>query len=459
MRASNALTDEVSALGRLALPLAAVQAGNQLMSLVDAAIVGRLGSAELGAVGVANAIHFTFTVAGIGVMLGLDPLIAQSLGAGETHRAKTLAFQGFWLALGVGAVLTALVALTSLVLPATGVDADVARAASAYLPVRALGIVPLLWFVGARSYLSSVGRTGPMVGAMVLGNAMNASLAWLLVFGGDTRLTRAIPLLRSVPALGIVGAAWSTTACAVVQLLVLAPALASALRDASPGGRGPRRDDLARAAKLGAPIGLQLMAEVGVFALVGVYAARIGSVAAAAHQVALTLSSFSFTFCLGIASAASVRVGRAVGALDQAGVRRAGLVALGCGTAVMLCSALGFHLAPYALVRVITDRPEVIAIAAPLLTITAVFQVSDGLQAVGAGVLRGAGDTRTAFLANLVGHYAVGLPLALGLGFGLHMGLRGLWWGLCAGLTAVAVGLSLRFLWISARPIAPIEQP
>jgi len=146
-------------------------------------------------------------------------------------------------------------------------------------------------------------------------------------------------------------------------------------------------------------------------------------------------------------------VGWAVGAGDGRAARRAGLTALGAGAAIMALPAAAFLLAPQALARAMSDDPLVVAAAPPLLLVAAAFQICDGIQGVGAGVLRGAGDTRFTFAANMVGHWLVGLPVAIGLGVGLRLGVTGLWWGLCAGLSAVAVALLSRFWRISARPI------
>ncbi|HEY5676402.1 MAG TPA: MATE family efflux transporter, partial [Myxococcales bacterium] len=145
------------------------------------------------------------------------------------------------------------------------------------------------------------------------------------------------------------------------------------------------------------------------------------------------------------------------GARDTPAARRSGLTAFAGGAGIMSLSALCFWLAPGALARMLSDQADVISASVPLLGVCAVFQLSDGIQGVGAGVLRGAGDTRFAFLANLIGHYFVGLPVAIGLGIWRGHGVIGLWWGLCAGLTAVAVALLTRFVRISAREIAPLE--
>jgi len=152
-----------------------------------------------------------------------------------------------------------------------------------------------------------------------------------------------------------------------------------------------------------------------------------------------------------------VRVGWAVGARDPLAARRSGLTAIAAGAAIMSLSGLAFLLFPREVARLVTDDPDVLALAAPLLSVAAVFQLSDGVQGVSAGVLRGAADTRFTFAANMVGHWVVGLPVALALGFGAGLGVVGLWWGLCAGLSAVAIALLVRFARISARGIRPVE--
>jgi MATE family multidrug resistance protein len=197
-------------------------------------------------------------------------------------------------------------------------------------------------------------------------------------------------------------------------------------------------------------------AEVGIFALVGVLAARISTLDLAAHQVVISIASFTFTVAVGIATAASVRVGRAVGARDPDATRAAGHAGFLGGLLVMGTSALVFALFPEPLGRIITNDGAVIAASLPLFAVAAFFQLSDGVQAVGAGVLRGAADTRFSFVANIFGHWFIGLPIALYLGFHKQMGIVGLWWGLCAGLTVVAVLLFVRFERLSRSGIEPV---
>ena len=430
---------ELRELFRLAGPVALAQCGNQLMGLVDVAVLGRFGARELAASGVGNAVFFAFSVVGIGVVLGIDPLIAQAVGAGDHNRARRALWQGVWLAIAMTAVLTVVLVAGASLIPLIGAP-ELTGEARAFLLVRTTSLLPLLLFFVVRSYLQAYGRTGPLVPAMVVANIMN--------FGGDLLL---------IPPLGVAGAALATTICTIAEIAIVAVPLRTL---PTPGhehvSHRIERRDVAAAFHIGLPIGLQMGAEVGVFALVALLAARAGTVQLAAHQVAISLASFTFTIALGVAAAGSVRVGLAIGAGKQQATRLAGHAAFAGGAMVMGASALTFAVAPRALARLITDQGTVLDTAVPLLLVVAVFQLSDGIQAVGAGVLRGAADTRFPLYANLVGHWLIGLPIAVFLGFRLRWGVVGLWWGLCAGLTVVAIALVLRFEGLSRRRIAPI---
>jgi MATE family multidrug resistance protein len=316
----------------------------------------------------------------------------------------------------------------------------VAHDARLFIWLRLPGLWPMLAFAALRSYLQSRENIRPLVVSTIAANVANLVLDLVLVFGK-----------LGLPGLGAPGSGLATSLCSFLQLAMVIPA-------AHPGPlRAPRGVDLRKALDVGVPVGLQMGAEVGVFALVGVLAGRLGAQSLAAHQVAISLASFTFCAAVGVGMAGTVRVGWAIGARDTPAARRAGLTAFLGGAGIMSIAALCFWLLPEALARMLSDQPDVIAAAGPLLAVCAVFQLSDGIQAVGAGVLRGAGDTRFTFLANLVGHYALGLPIAILLGLRLGQGVIGLWWGLCAGLTAVAVALLTRFLRLSAREIVPLE--
>lgn len=444
MRARSFKT-ELRALLRLAIPLAAAQAGSQLMGVVDVAVLGRYGARELAGAGLANAVFFACSVIGIGTLVGIDPLISQAVGAGDRARARHVMWQGLWLSLTITGALTIVLVALTLGLARTGAQAELIEPAQTYLWFRIAALAPMLAINPVRSYLQAHGVTRPMVTSMVIANVVNVVGDIALVFG-----------VGPIPPLGVAGAAIATVICIILQFTIIASAVRSVHVDGHVDHRWTT-SEIARALRVGVPVGLQMGAEVGVFALVGVLAARLGTLDLAAHQLAINLASFTFTVALGVAAAGSVRVGIGVGARDVTATRIAGHTAFFGGAAFMGCSALAFLLFPRAITRLVTNQESVIAAALPLMLVAAVFQIGDGVQAVGAGVLRGAGDTRYAFGANVIGHWLIGLPIALFLGFRQKLGIVGLWWGLCVGLTTVAILLFVRFEKISRSGIAPLR--
>ncbi len=446
---------ELGALVRLAVPLALATAGQSLMSVVDAAVVGRAGAVPLAGVGLGTLLFFAISVAGMGTMMGLDPIVSQALGSGDGTRARHFLWQGAWLALLLGGLLAVPLGFVPTLLGPLGIAPDVAAQASGHLLARIPSLPALLFFFAARSYLQGANAPRAVVLSAVMANVVNLLLDLLLVFGGEG-LPPWAGALRAIPPLGAAGSGIATSIATWLQAAFVAWA-AGRIPAAGPWARRPVAREMRLAVKVGAPVGLHMAAEVGVFALVGLLAGRLGAVPMAAHQVAIALASFSFNAAVGIGNAGSVRVGWAVGSRDTPAARRAGLVAFGAGAALMSTWGLAFLLFPGIFARLMSTDPAVVAATTPLLRVAGLFQISDGIQAVGAGVLRGAGDTRFTLWANLVGHWALGLPAALGMGLALGYGVTGLWWGLLVGLTAVAVALFVRFRRVSSREIVPIQ--
>jgi MATE family multidrug resistance protein len=450
------IRSELPPLLLLSVPLAVTQGGQALMGAVDVAVLGRAGPVLLGGAGLGNALFFTIAILGMGVMHGFDPLVAQALGAGDTGRARRLVWQAGWLALGLAGVLAVPTALAPALLEPIGIATDVARQASRFLEWRMLGLPFFFLYFGPRSFLQARGRLRPMVVAVAIANVVNLLLDLLLVFGGTGLPAWAGPL-RAVPALGVVGAACASNAASLVQLLVLSLAVRSEARPVA--GRRlppPDRRELALALRVGLPAGLHMFAEVSFFSLASLLAGRLGILPLAAHQVALQVATVTFTVAIGLGNAGSVRVGLAVGARDRAGARRAGQAALLGATVFMAACSLVLLAFPAFVARILTDDPDVIAAVVPLLRIAALFEIFDGAQAVGAGILRGAGQTRFTFAANMVAYWVIGLPLVLVLGFGLKLGVSGIWSGFVLCLVLVAASLVWRFHRISSREIAPL---
>lgn len=434
---------------RLAVPLAVGLAGNNLLGLVDTLFAGRLDEVALSATGVGNSITFLATVLAMGMVMGLEPIVAQARGAGDAVLARRTLSEGLILASLLALPAFGLMFLLAQIsLPLVGIDPESEASVYEYMLGRAGSVLPFLWFTALRGYLQAANKASAVLWSTLAANLINAPLNGVFALGDDALIAVGLPAI-GLPAMGIYGLGLASTLVSFVQAAVLWNVLR----------RMPRIEGVGRAEnagvlkifKLGLPIGLHLAAEVGIFGAVTVIAGGMGPIIGGAHQLALQVSSFTFTLCLGISQATTVRVGGAIGARNGPGVRASGLSGMSLGLMVMTVSALILSLWPEAIARLITDNPEVIAVAVPLLRIAGVFQLFDGLQAVAAGALRGASDTRAAFLLALVGYWGVGLPAALALAFWAKWGAAGLWWGLTSGIVVASLSLTVRFLRFARR--------
>ena len=423
---------------RLAVPVVVAELGWVAMGIVDIAMVGRLGPEAIGAVGVGSVLFFAVVVFGIGVLLGLDPLVAQAYGAGRLDECHRWLFHGVGLSLMLAAPLTLIAAPLIATLDRWGLDPDVQRLTAPYLSKILWSIVPLLFYTAFRRYLQAIGLVTPITAALVSANLINVLINWLLIFGN-----------LGAPRLGVDGAAWATCVSRVYLALFLVVAILGHERRYRAGlWHVPRRLELHRLRRLstlGLPAAVQVTLEVGVFAVVTALAGRLAPATLAAHQIVLNIASVTFMVPLGVGSAGAVRVGQAVGRLDAPGARYAGWAALALGGGFMTSTAVTFVLAPYAILGLFTTDATVIRVGVSLLLVAALFQLFDGLQGVATGVLRGFGDTRTPMVWNLVGHWVVGLPVGYVLCFEWGWGVVGLWIGLSTGL--ILVGVMLVAAW------------
>ena len=448
---------ELRELIALALPIVGGFVGNQLMGVVDNVMVGRLGAAAIGGAGIGGGIYNAISIVAMGCVMGIDPLVSQAVAAGEHRTARRTYWQGVRVALLASVPLVVVILLAApAILGPLRVEPAVAEETRRYLWGRAWNTVPVALFAAARSYVQAAGYARAVVAWTIVANVLNFVFDAVLIYGDATLERLGLPPI-GLPALGVFGAGLASTLAATLSLAVLWYAISKMPAPDDPLRRRADPATMRQIVALGLPVGLQMLVEISAFALASALSGRIGQVAAAGNQIALILASMTFMVPLGIATATSVRVGQAVGRGDVRGTRRAGFAGFTASTAFMAVSALAFIVWPRSLARLITDQPDVLAAAVPLVRVAALFQLFDGIQVTAAGALRGAGDTRSTFLANLAGHFVIGLPIAIGLAFGVGLGATGLWWGLSAGLTAVALILGGRFLSLSARPIARIR--
>ncbi len=437
-RSSHVDREELRRLIALSLPIALAQLGWTAMHLVDTAILGRSSSLDLAAATTARSIMFAAASLGMGLALSLEPIAAQAIGAGEHARA--------WGALRASLVASLLVSLptigltfaTTLLLAPLGADPALTPLIRSCLVGQAPGILAFFLFLAGKTYLQAKGETLPSLVASIIANVVNVFVCMLLVRGDVALKSVGLPAI-GLPALGAFGAGLASS---VASTVLAAWVLGAAYRGRP---KEPRVVvSLGTITRIGLPLGLQLLAEIGVFAVVSLIAGRFGSTVVSAHQIALGLASFTFMAALGVSGATAVRVGHAVG--EGVSPRRRGVLGLGLGALSMCTGALMFALFPRQLVALFTHDQQVIDVGSTLVRIAAVFQLFDGVQVVAAGALRGIGDVRYPFLAQLGAHWGVGLPVALVFGIALKGGAVGLWVGLTLGLVTVAIVMTRRFL-------------
>ncbi|MCU0657128.1 MAG: MATE family efflux transporter [Polyangiaceae bacterium] len=452
---NSTVTSEIRETLRLALPITFAQVALMTMGLVDAALVGRVSATELAAVSMGNSMAFAMICPAMGVTMAVEPLASQAVGAGEPMRAWTSFRAGVLACLWLSVPTMALVAGSALVLGPAGVDGAVVPSAQRFIWARLPGVPMWLLFMAAKAYLEARGVTRPLYLWGWIANVLNFLICAVLVFGDGALKRIGLPAL-GLPALGSLGAGLATS----FSNTVLAAAALGAAWGCRPEGatllgeREELREMSRKLLRVGVPIGFQILTEVGVFSAVSVLVGRLGAVPTAAHQIALGLASFTFMGVLGMSGATSVRVGRAIGAGEAGGPRRAGIVGVGLGAAYMACCGVVFLLAPGPLARLFSEDPAVLAVAENLIRVAAAFQIFDGIQGVSSGALRGAADTRFASWVNVLCHWGVGLPMAVLFGLVGGRGVVGLWWGLCVGLLVVSAALLWRFWRISSRAIA-----
>ncbi|HSG08573.1 MAG TPA: MATE family efflux transporter [Longimicrobiales bacterium] len=421
---------DLSVLVRLAFPVAVVQVGMMAMGAVDTVMVGRVSATDLAAVALGNLYFFGVAVFGMGVLFGLDPVISQAVGAQDEVAVARGVQRGAMLSLALTVFASLLLLPAGPVLGFLRQPDDVVPVAHGYALASILGVLPFYLFNVFRQSLQAMGRVAPILLTVILANLGNVVFNWILIYGN-----------LGFPALGAVGSGWATSLSRWLMLVLLLGFGWRRLRSSVRPFRGEALAvaSLMRFLRLGTPIGVQQMLEFGVFGAAGLLMGWIGTVAMASHQVALNLAALTFMVPVGIAQAAAVLVGQAVGRGDAPGARRAAGAGLITGAAFMSGTAALFLTAPLFLAEIYSADPAVVALAALLIPIAGVFQVFDGIQVVGAGVLRGVGDTRIPMVMNLLGFWVVGLPVSAFLAFGLALGPRGIWIGLASGIGAVAL--------------------
>jgi MATE family multidrug resistance protein len=437
--------DELRATLALAWPLILANLTQQVIQATDVLLMGRLGASQLAAATLALNLTFTFNLLMLGLVIASSPMMATALGprfnaVGDVRRTFraglwliALMLPPYWLVLWhVGDLMRAL-----------GQSDELARQGQTFLRAYMWCTAPWLLFQLLRNFVAALERPRIVLWLSLAGIGVNALLSWSLIFG---RL--------GLPALGLVGGGLGSTLtwlamCGALVVVVLTDRRFRRFHLFGNWWRFDRQRTLAMV-RLGWPIGVTMALEMGVFALAAYFMGWIGAPAVAAHAVALQIAALTFMVPLGLGQAATVRVGLALGRRDEAGITRAGWTAWVIGVGFMGTMALGMWAFPRELVTLfLNDVPAnavVIALAVSFLRVAAAFQLVDGAQVIGAGMLRGLHDTRWPLLFALVGYWVVGLGIGAWLAFARDWKGVGIWIGLAAGLAAVAALMLARWI-------------
>ena len=438
---------------KLAAPMALTQLGQIVMMTTDLALIGRLGEEAIAAAALANTVYFVSFTVGMGVVSAVAPLAAQAFGARNPHRVRRALRAGFWAALLISLPMMIFPLYGERILLMLGQAQVPAKLAQTYLLGLVWGATPALCLMAIRGFMGALHRPEPVLWITLAAIPANALLVYLLIHGAWIDSTWALPPL------GLFGAGIATT---IVNFVMFLAGLwfATARRPFSKYhvlGHVWRIDwaMMRQLIAIGAPISIAFLMEYGLFSAAALLTGLIGTTALAAHQIALQVTAVLFMVPLGIGMAATVRVGHAVGRNDAAGVKRAGLVAVSLGIMLGAGLTLMVIVGRFAIARLFLGKTAsadaTIELAATLLLVGATLFITDGLQTIMAGSLRGMKDTRIPLLFAAIGYWLIGFPVAWGLAFQAHLGAVGVWIGLSLGTLVYALLLILRFRRLANR--------
>ncbi|WP_076862108.1 MATE family efflux transporter [Bradyrhizobium mercantei] len=437
------LAVELGRTAKLALPTVLAELGQVAMMITDLAFIGRISAEAVGAVALASKIYFVGLALGMGLMSAVAPLVAQAVGSDNPAAARSILRMGLWAALLLSPAMVAFMLGSEQILVALGQDREAARLAEQYLSGLAWGVLPALWFRAIRNFMVAVKRPEPTLWITLVAIPFNALLVYLLMYGDF-----------GLPRLELLGVGVATT---LVNCAMSLAALWFAIR------RQPFRDYqifahpwhfdwplMRQLIVVGGPNAMAFLMEYGLYSAAALLMGLIGTTALAAYQIASQIAIVLFKVPMGIAMAATVCVGHATGRKDASGARRAGLVAMLLGiivTAVFTIAVIAsrFRIVSLFLRETAENADATTDLAATLLLVSVVFFITETVETIAAGSLRGLKDTRVPLLCAGVSYWLIGFSMSYVLGLKIGLGAIGVWIGLSLGTTAYATLLVLRF--------------
>lgn len=434
---------------KLAYPIILGMLGHTVVGIVDNIMVGKLGATELAAVSLGNSFVFIAMSLGIGFSTAITPLVAEADGKGDIEKGRSAFHHGLYLCTILGVVLFTIIFFSKPLIAFMGQPKHVVELAKPYLDIVAFSLIPLIMFQAYKQFADGMSETKYSMWATILANITNVGLNYLLIYG-----------VWIFPKLGIVGAAIGTIASRFVMLGYM-HYMMNLRNKFHPFFKGFSLKEIKREVnlkiiRLGTPSAMQMFFEVALFTGAIWLSGSLGTTSQAANQVALSLASFTFMFAMGLSVAAMIRVGNQKGLEDYHKLRLVAFSIFLLTTLLEIVFALIFVIFhdyfPLLFLKQVDDfgnpileNIESAAIAAQLLLVAAIFQISDGLQVVVLGALRGLQDVKIPMYITFVAYWIIGFPTSIYLGKFTSLGAAGIWIGLLAGLTAAALFLFIRF--------------
>lgn len=423
---------------KLAIPVSIGQLGHVMLGVVDSFMVGRLGAEPLAAAALANGLFFFVMVLGIGMSHAITVLVAIAKGENNNAFCGRILRHSLIVNIIFSVILTVLVILMANFIDHLNQDKVVAELTKSYLTILAFSILPFMIFQTYRQFVEGLSHTKPPMYIAIISNFVNFFGNWVLIYGN-----------LGFPSLGLNGAGIATlstrTFMAIAMMFFVLKKPIYKEYEPNLKFRAFDFSIIKKILSIGFPSGIMYAFEVGAFAFAAVIIGWLGSVSLAAHQIAINLATISYMVVLGISAAATIRVGNALGRKDYINLKKAGFTAILLGMSFMGLSGLIFILFHNILPTYYINDQKVIAAASTLIIIAAFFQLSDGVQAVGMGVLKGIADVKIPMIITLVSYWVIGLPSGYFFAFILNYDIIGIWIGLSLGLTAAAVLFVWRF--------------
>jgi MATE family multidrug resistance protein len=430
--------EEIKKTLTLAYPVIIGQLGFIMMGVVDSVMVGSVGAVPLAAASVGNSLFILISIVGLGISVAVTPLVAIAVGGNRYEECGALFHQSLLVNLVTGIIIALIILGGSYFLDFIDQPAEVVVKAQTYTRLLGMSAIPAMIFSSYKQFIEGFSVMKPAMIVVLVANLVNALFNWLLIFGK-----------LGFPELGLNGAGWATffsrIFMAIVLMLYVIKAKDFKQYNLTLYFRRVNIRIIKKILALGLPSGIQYFFEVGAFSFAVVMVGWLGTYQLAAHQIAINLASISFMCAVGVSSAGSIRVGYAVGRRDISETRRAGFTAIAISASIMGTFGIMFIIFRSILPRFYINNPAVISFASTILIIAALFQISDGIQAVGIGILRGLTDVKGPTVITFIAYWILALPIGYLLGFVLEYGIVGVWIGLMLGLTTSAVLLTLRF--------------